>query len=139
MHYSPENPVSLNRLALFSALTLAVACDGLLGTEPLEPTNISSIIAPDTVPAAATFAVSVHVAHGPCERPLMPRVSYVSDTAFFDARVKHDERVFNGNCDADILLGQTFEVSIGPRSPGTLVLRPRPQTFAEPADTVVVQ
>ena len=120
-------------------MPLAVACDGLFGPEPRLRATIQDIAAPDTVPAAAVFTVAVQVAHGPCQRPLLPLVSYRADTAFFDARVVRDDRVFNGACDADVLLTQDFDVSVGPRSPGTLVLRPRPQTATEPMDTVVVQ
>ena len=125
---------------LLVVLLLVSACDGLFGPEPTMRTNISSIVAPDTVPAATAFSVSVSVTHGACQRPLLPRITYVADTAFLDARVKRDERVFDGICDADILLGQTFDVPIAPRSQGTLVLLPRPQTFyLTPADTVVVR
>jgi hypothetical protein len=130
--------VSPKYVVVCCLLPLALACDSIFGPEPLLRTNIASISAPDTVAASTVFTVSVHVTHGPCQRPLTPRVSYVSDTVFFDARVKHDERVFDGICDADILLGQIFDVAVGPRPQGTLVLLPRAQAVAASTDTVVI-
>lgn len=128
-----------NRLLFWLALPLTVACDGLVRPEPLLQATVASITAPDTVAAATAFTADVRVTHGPCQRPIPPQVSYVADTAFLDARVQRDDRVFNGVCDADILLSQVFDVAISPPGLGRLVLRPRPQPGAtQPADTVIV-
>lgn len=125
------------RLLLACSLPLALACDGLLAPEPMLRTNIGDIAAPDSVTAGVPFSATVVVTHGPCQRPLTPRVSYLADTAILEARVKRDDRVFGGACDADVLLSEIFEVSVGPRPAGTLVLRSHAQT-ALIADTVIV-
>lgn len=125
------------RLLLTLLLPGVVACDGAFGPETQLRTSIGSIAAPDSVSAGVPFFAAVTVTHGPCQRQLPPRVAYVSDTAVFDARVTRHDRIFNGICDADVLLSEQFEVSIAPRSAGTLVLRARAQTQLV-ANTVVV-
>lgn len=125
------------RRLLASSLLAAAACDGAFGPEPQLRTSIGSIVAPDAVALGASFSAAVTVTHGPCHRALLPRVTYVADTAWLDARVTRDDRVFNGICDADVLLSESFDVAITPRSAGALVLQPRTQALLV-ADTVLV-
>lgn len=125
------------RLLLAFSLPLALACDVLVAPEPRLRASIGDIAVPDSVTAGVVFSATVVVTHGPCQRPLIPQVSYLADTAIFDAHVKRDDRVFGGACDADVLLSESFEVPVGPRPAGTLVLRPRAQA-ALIADTVII-